>query len=270
MQRIVLAILFFASFGAYAKDDNYFEFGLQSYYNHYSEQVSPPLKIQETGVIIGAILGYYYLPKQLPIFQYVSVEMAYFPTCYEGTTLLGDSVKDHTRNVFLLFEEDIGYTLFFPLSKRISVTPYVGIAYRYWNRSLGGPSPFSEVYSWLNLPMGLRTSLNLIYWVIEIDFSARAMFAGKIDINLSEADPLYQDIETNLGNRFSYKLKAQFHYKMKRQMILSLIPWFEYYAIGRTDNFPIHYNNALIGAGYEPSSYTFRFGFDVRFRFMFY
>ncbi len=268
--KIILVIFFLVSFCAYAKDDNYFEVGLQSYYNHYTEQASPPLKVQETGVIIGGSLGYYYLPKQWPVFQYVSVELAYFPTCYDGTTLLGDSVKEYTSNVFLLFEEDIGYTFFLPPLDRISVTPYGGIAYRYWNRSLGGPSPYSEVYSWLNIPLGLRTSLIFQYWVIEIDFSARAMLAGEIDIHLSEADPLYENIETNLGNRFSYKLKAQFHYKLNRKMTLSLIPWFEYYAIGASDYFSIYYNHVRIATGYEPSSQTFRFGFDVRFRFLFY
>jgi hypothetical protein len=263
---LLLTVLFFACSSCYARDDNFLEFGLQSFYNYYNENVQAPLKSQETGVIVGATFGYYYLPKAWEVFEYLRIDIAYFPTYYDGTNQLGDPITDYTQNTFFLLEENLGYTFSPFQSQRYALTPYLGISYRYWNRLLGGSAPFSEEYSWFGVPFGLRMWASFKEWRISIDLSLKLLFNGDLDINLSAIDPLYDDQEVALGNGLAIRLRTRLEWEAKRKTSFSLTPWFEYSSIRGSSIFPVYYDNSLIGYGYEPPSNTLKIGLDACIR----
>ncbi|MDQ7780060.1 MAG: autotransporter domain-containing protein [Planctomycetota bacterium] len=252
------------------KLSNALELGVLYYNFDYAEDIDGPGKSTEEGWLPGLHLGYRYEGADNGLYGRLLFEWTDWETNYDGTTQAPDydPVEDQTENTMITVESNIGYT-FKPGD--LHITPYTGLGYRYWDRDLGNlGNPFSEEYSWWFVPLGVRADwLASEDLTIALDVSVNFMFAGNIAVNLSEADPLFDDEESDLGNKDGWKVELPVTYRFDEQWALVVTPWYEYSEIGKGDEFTVMYGGVPVGIGWEPASETEQYGvyLGIEFRF---
>lgn len=244
------------------------EASLMYYYFDYKEDLPSPFKSTESGWLPGISLAYAYRGTDNPVYGRLLFEYTDAETDYDGTTQSGVPLTDTTDNKFLRWEGNIGYT--FIRQEGFDLTAYTGLGYRYWERGVGGQAPYSEEYSWKYVPVGLRAGYRFSdRWDGALDLSARIMLDGEIKVNLSDIDPLLNNPKEDLGNKTGWKVEAPFYYKLTSPWSLVFTPWYEYSAIGKSDDFLITYAGTPVALGYEPESRTNQYGVNmgVKLRF---
>lgn len=237
----------------------------------YKEELPPPYKSTENGWLPGLHLAYIYSGGlDAPIYLKVLFEYTGANTTYDGTTQSGIPVKDKTKNTFMNMKGNLGITFIRSKNSNFSLKGYSGIGYRDWTRGLGGESPYREYYKWKYMPVGLKTFYKFNKnWNCYIDFSANLMFGGVIKVNLSDVDYLFNNPEIGLKSKIGWRIEPSLNYNFQSNYSFVFSPWYEYSAIGRSDNFTITYGGWLIGYGYEPSSRTHQYGINAGMKFVF-
>jgi hypothetical protein len=242
-------------------------------YHDYKEINEPDwFKSDEKGVLPGIHCSYAYQGMKNPFYGRLLFEYTAGKTDYDGTTQAGSPLQTKTYNRFESWEGNIG--LRFqpdPGHLQAQVTFYTGVGYRYWNRGLGGQAPFSEEYSWKYIPVGMLISYPISKkWRGEVEMAAWFIFDAAIKVNLSEADPNYNNPQAALGNTLGWRIEVPFHYQFSKHWSLNIVPSFENYSFGKSDTFRITYAGMPTPfVGHEPDSrtsiYSLRLGFSLHF-----
>jgi hypothetical protein len=246
----------------------HFETGVALYYFDYVEDCPPPLKSTEADLILGSYAAYTYQGDDNPFFGRFRLEFAYAATAYDGTDHNGTPLKGTTVNGFVTGELNLGYQLTSRSKRSFHLTPYTGFGYKFRYRDLGS---YSEEYSWRYVPLGLLAEKEFgKKWSVALDASLRFMFAGDFKVrNNDSKDPL--------GNKTGYRLAMPLLYRVQPQWAITLTPWYEYTALGRSEPFLITYNGQsepifVTHDGqyvYEPDSRTHQYGADLGVRLFF-
>ena len=253
-----------------AEGPHFLEAGFMYYYFDYDEDTPPLTESTEEGWLPGFHIAYGYQGLKSPIYGQILFEYTDYETDFDGTDQIGTPVKSDTDNELMTWEGTIGYTFRKPGGFKFDLTAYTGLGYRYWERELGGLLPFSEEYSWKYVPAGLRADYQISdKWSCTLDISARFMFDGEIQVNLSEAIPGLNDPEVDLGSKTGYKVLAPFQYRFHKSWSLVVVPWYEYSAIDESDTFLITFAGMPSGIGFEPSSETRQYGINLNVRHFF-
>jgi opacity protein-like surface antigen len=245
------------------------QLGLNLYEFNYKEQISAPRKSTETGLVPGLRVEYAYTPHDTPVLAGVTVAYSPGSTGFDGTTQKGDPVIASTANQFITIEGSAGYAVssFFH--------PYAGIGFRYWQRGDGaaneqGIVSYREDYSWFYLPVGLRLQTDVTSRLnVALDAAALFMFAGHISVHLSDVDPTFNDPDADLGSKTGYRVRLPATYRISGGLGVTLAPWYEYSAIGRSGVFALTQNGSIVGTGVEPDSRTHQYGGSLEVALLF-
>ncbi|HOD36747.1 MAG TPA: hypothetical protein PLR20_13110 [Syntrophales bacterium] len=235
-----------------------------NYYNFdYKEELDSPLKSTEEEWVTALRLYYNYSANDsgyILLFAEVSLDD---DTDYDGSTQAGVPVKQTTKNDFRRFELDLGYT--FKGRMPLSLTPYVGIGYRFWERDLGG---YKEDYSWFYLPLGLRAA-----WApherisVALNAAVNFMFDGEMDVY----DWAYEDMTVELDDKIGCSVELPVTFNLARHWAFVMTPWYEYSKIGQSAWEPIFFKDGTY-TGFvlrEPSSRTHQYGLRAGLEFVF-
>jgi len=229
----------------------------------YKEKIDPPQKSTESGWLPGLGASYRHHGG---VYERIALEGILANTNYDGSDQQGNPLLLSTRNAMIQGEGNLGIS-FLSLSRppRAFVL-YSGLGYRFWERSLGGAAPYREHYAWKYVPLGLRGDYRANpEFAGAVDVSLRIMFGGTIDVFLSDIDPGYNDLHLGLGNKPGFHVEAPFYLRQ-----WSLTPWYEYSAIGRSNEAAItYYGSPTPYAAHEPSSTTHQFGLTFGARMIF-
>ena len=242
-------------------------------YQAYKEIDLPdPLKSQEDGFLPGMNLGYNYRGTNLPLYGRLLFEYKQGETDYDGTTQGGAPIRDKTDNKFITAEGNIGFTV--KAGKGgppVSTTLYTGVGYRYWDRGLGGPSPYSEEYSWKYIPVGVLVTYRISErWTGEVELAAWFIFDAEIKVNLSEIDSNYNNPKMTLGNKVGWKIELPFTYRLSNRWSLNLVPSYENYSFGKSDPVAVNYAGAPTPISVlEPESRTNIYSFHMGLKYHF-
>lgn len=238
------------------KSEASFYLGLSSTYFDYKETLPPPLKSTEKGFIYGTIFGVTYNKNKLHIDGKLHFGMG--NTKYDGTTQAGVPLKDTTYNTILGFDFHIGKRI--SIENSLILIPYTGYGYYQWNRDLG----FLEVYSWFNLPLGLKVEKTFNdQFKATLDVSYRKMYFGKIKVYLSDINKGYNDPDADLGNKGGIYINLPLEYKLSKDMSFITSAYYESSSIGQSETFTIKFNGVPTGRGYEPASKTKKAGLSL-------
>lgn len=239
-----------------------------NYYNFdYKEDLDSPLKSTEEEWITALRLYYNYSADNrgyVLLFAEMSVDD---DTDYDGSTQSGIPLKQTTKNDFRRFELDLGYT--FKGQMPLSLTPYIGFGYRFWERDLGS---FKEDYSWFYIPLGLRVA-----WApnerisVALNAAVNFMFDGEMEVydwaGASNVAPTTVELDDKIG--CSVELPVTFN--VARHWAIVMTPWYEYSKIGQSAFEPIFYKDGTY-TGFvlrEPSSRTHQYGLRAGVEFVF-
>ncbi len=263
----LVQLLFFAPLSAADPKKDFIEqrFVIPGYsYFDYKEILPAPSKSTEHGWIPS--LGFEYRaadPSNTWRFATLG-QIGFGETVYDGSvsnivTKTVTPTIDKTSNFFLTLETSAGRA--FQVG-RTEWTPYVGAGVHSWNRKLGGPSPYYETYSWAYFPVGLRMHQSVnSQWEWTLDASYRIMAFGNIEL-----DPQLfgEAINLSLGNRPGWKVSAPITYHPASNFSISVLPWYHYSEIGKSETKTFRVTFPGYGTGdvsiYEPASTTHQYG----------
>lgn len=242
-----------------------FEFGLMYYHLDYKEDLPPPNKSEESGWLPGIYVGLKTVEPR-KVYLNTFLELSSDDVSYDGSTQGGTPLKGNSSATFWRFQFNIGYT--FPVRRNILLSPYTGYGYRYWERGLGGPSPYDEVYKWHYFPLGLSSHFILNEkWSIHPGLEARFMFNGSMEASFS--DPGYNQLNFSLGNETGFKFDVPIKYNFSEFCSVTGTPWFSNSKIGESETQTLSYYGVPVGTYYEPSSETNQYGFNLIFSYRF-
>jgi len=245
-------------------NSNTLETSLSYYYFDFKEDLDPPFKSAEKGLINGYNLSYIHENSFIPVYFRFLLKYTDAETDYDGSDQYGTSVKSVTDNIFIIVQCVFGYTFNKYRRIKINFTPYTGLGYHYWNRKTRSPNPYSENYSWKYIPIGLRTCYYFNKKInIELNISVKIMFMGIVGVNFKDIDDKFDNVDLSLGNKPGFRIQSPFNYLFSTRWFLCLSPFYEYSAIGKSNTETINFDGKPFWDVYEPSSRTHQSGVDA-------
>ncbi|HDQ04589.1 MAG TPA: hypothetical protein ENN23_08535 [Deltaproteobacteria bacterium] len=250
-----------AQYQAYQKN-SFLKVGMTLYRFDYKEDLSPPLKSEEYGLLPGVYIDYAF-KRPSTVYARAYVSYAANDITYDGSNNMGDPVKYNDQDARLFkFEGNIGYTI--PLGKNFSLIPYFGYGFQYWERGKNryifafDTSWIEETYKWHYIPVGIKADFDITpAFNVSLSASANFMVHGKMKAGFSYIG--YQDTKFILGNRIGAHVEMPVTYKFTNELGIVLTPWYEYSAFGKSDWEFIGYGSSA----YEPASKTHRYGANI-------
>jgi len=253
---VFLFCLFCAGIEAKEIEADPFFVGMELFYYDYKEDVPAPLKSTEYGFLPAVRAEYEQGFDGLPFLAKYLCRFAAGNTTYDGSYQDGTPVQLKTDNLFINIDAQIEYEVNTVTGDTVCL--YTGIGYSFWNRGLGGSSPYDERYSWFHVPIGLKKDY-VISPEIEIGFDAALliMFGGRIEIDIYNTM-----VDLELGNKIGWQIRLPIKYRLDKESILRIIPWYKVSRIGRSnvwekDGYTV----------YEPASETNQVGVRICFDF---
>jgi len=146
----------------------------------------------------------------------------------------------------------------------ISLSPYLGLGYRYLYNDLTGYSStgaggYRRYSNYLYAPVGLTVRIALgEHWVLAPTGEVDVFILGKQKSMLSDADISLSDVTNTQKHGSGYRA-----YLMLENGNLAFGPWMHYWHIQDSDLQPIGAGRR----GMEPENTTREYGLEVRYRF---
>jgi len=229
-----------------------FEIGAQLASYHYEE----PSFAQLTGSRVG-LVGAYTFTSASGMFFRLDGRGSYGALKYQGSGTQ-DSVPD-------LIAEARGVAgMDFPSGSGVSLSPYLGLGYRYLYDDLRGRSStnaagYRRYSNYLYAPVGMTIRFDLgKRWVLAPAFEADIFILGKQKTRLSDASLVLNDVTNTQKHGSGWRA-----YLMLEKDHLAFGAWMHYWDIKDSDVQPTGAGTA----GLEPANWTRESGIEFRYRF---
>jgi hypothetical protein len=242
-----------------------FGIGLETMYFDYEEE---DIDMKEDGFMYGLIGKYtYHGDGKLMInasLEYVAGD----DLDYDGQTWGGTPLKEDTDGWIVQSRGLIGYDYVF--NGKHLITPFIGIAYRYWNDDLGGIGGYEREIEYWYSPIGIKTVSPLPdKWTWGISAEYDLFWSGKVKSHLSDAlaglnDP---EVDQDFGDGYGLRFSVRFERELTKNYALSIEPYIRYWDIDKSDTETLSYYGTPIGYVYEPENETTSYGLRLSFVF---
>ena len=232
---------------------HFFKFGPEISYIKYEE----PGLMEEKGMMAGIVGSYAYHNY---IMLKAEGKLASGLLDYDGHYQNGDplTIKD-IPNYMLEFRGLLGYDF---AAKPITITPYLGIGYRWLQdnaqkESLAG---YKRESNYIYLPVGLEFAANLGNgWSLGVTGEYDFFLWGKQISYLSDYDHGYNDIENKQTK--GYGIRGSISIEKKWEKVGFVIePYAKYWNIDDSDWQPITDHGVIINYGREPKNNSTEIG----------
>ena len=177
---------------------------------------------------------------------------------YDGQTQAGDPVKEDTDDLILRLRGLIGLDSQWG---NFALTPYTGIAYRYWNDHVRGSGGYEREVHYLYTPFGIETAMLVAdEWTWGLRAEYDAFWLGAVKSHLSDVDSALNDptVEQDEG----YGVRGSVYLKRRlADLSLGLELFVQYWDIDRSDTDTLEYRGMPVGIVWEPKNETLVSGF---------
>ncbi len=234
------------------------EIGGQVARYHYEE----PGLIDITGNRAG-VVGVFTFVNPVPrLFTRIDVRESYGSLKYEGSGTI-NGVPDWITEARIVSGKD-----FLP-GESISLSPYVGLGYRFLYNDLRGYSSTGNVgyrrysnYSYA--PIGLTSRISIgEQWVLAPTLEYDFFINGRQTTQLTDSGiPGSADFTNEQKKGHGYRA-----YLMVESDRWAFGPWIHYWNIETSDTVPAGTLNGIPQVGTEPHNWTREVGFEIRYRF---
>jgi hypothetical protein len=215
----------------------------------------PTVGVKFSGSKLGATASY--TKNESSKYPFIRLELRYADSRlkYEGSGTMND-VPDRNAEVRMLFGKDLfakgGYSL----------TPYVGLGYRYLyndprGRSSTGAVGYRRISNYTYLPVGLNGRfLPGAGWVLAPTAEFDVFLGGRQDSRLSDTGLGLPDISSGQDNGYGYRASV-----LLERGRIAFGPWMHYWRVRNSD-----YSEGTWG-WYEPKNWTREVGAELRYHF---
>lgn len=189
-----------------------------------------------SGEAYGVRLGYEHIRRYK---LYWGLEGQYGQGRLKGTSSIDDKIKSKFIDSFI--EGRLGYTFQQKYGYRFLVTPYAGLGYAAETNNFIRPSPlrihFQIRYSYVCAGFLSQISLSPKFDV-GVNFKVKYMLQAK---NYATHDADFEDTKMLVKERFHYRVEGPLTYHVCEQLLLRLVPFYEYRHYGAHVNFPFNF-----------------------------
>lgn len=194
-----------------------------------------------------------------------------------GTTQFNDDGTTTTRPAAMKtpmyimgFNGAFGYNFLSKSSPGV-LMPFIGAGMHTWYRGHDGSldGAYTEIYRWINLPIGLKTSYQATdSFSLGITAAFKPTLGGRMTAYFSEISSKLADINVSLGADIGYELRAPLRIRISKDSELSFSPLVSYFgfragsitAMRTSSGAKVVDSNDNVIYVQEPSSRTFEAG----------
>lgn len=155
----------------------------------------------------------------------------------------------------------------FPLSN-FRLTPYLGLAYRYWNNTIEGAGGYEREVSYIYSPMGLELKRSFDPGM-ETGLRAeyQLFWEGRVESHLSDST-IYDDV-TNHQDMFSgHGFRGSLYFKYTApKWLFSVEPYYQYWKVAESDHATLSISGVRVGEAWEPKNETHQIGLNISIGF---
>ncbi|MBU1056979.1 MAG: autotransporter outer membrane beta-barrel domain-containing protein [Proteobacteria bacterium] len=220
-----------------------------------------PGLMEETGVMIGIGGSYTYhnniMFKAEGVFKYGQVD--YEGGLQDGTPLNVDNIDDYIVEIRGLGGYD------FPVSTSTTLTPYIGLGYRYLFDDFSAASiyGYGRESNYLYSPIGIKTLTKLQNgWSIGVTVEYDLFWSGKQTSSMSDFQPGFNDVENDQND--GYGLRGSITLQ-KSNFIIE--PFVRYWNIDDSDPSVLTYYGYPVNIIYEPENNSTEIGLKLAWEF---
>jgi len=221
-----------------------------------------PGVMEEKGMMYGIVGSYTYhdnfMLKADGRFSYGQVDYT------------GSGTMDNIGDYILEFRGVGGYD--FSVFTASTLTPYIGIGYRYLNDDFAGTtstgaSGYEREQSYFYSPIGIETSTELKNgWSIGAILEYDIFWSGKNKSHFSDASPTYNDLEFNQDKGYGYRGSIKFQ-KKGEKLDFVIEPFIRYWNIKQSDQDLLRINGIPYAYYVEPNNNSTEIGCKLAVKF---
>ncbi|MFP4572218.1 MAG: autotransporter outer membrane beta-barrel domain-containing protein [Desulfobacterales bacterium] len=203
-----------------------------------------------------------------PLMASLSVEFLVGEMDYDGGTWAGDPAKADTDDWIFHARELLGYDFF--VNGNHLITPFVGIAYRYWNDEIDGIGGYEREIQYWYSPIGVQTLSRLSdQWTLGLSAEYNLFWSGLVKSHLSDVSPVVNDpsVSQDFGDGYGLRFSADFIRKFSDRHSMVIEPYITYWDIDDSDFATLREQGVPVGWVYEPANETLSYGLRVSFGF---
>ncbi|NDV28040.1 hypothetical protein [Desulfovibrio sp. JC010] len=201
-----------------------FKLGYEGMYMYYDE----PNVMHEKGILNGGFAAWTGYFSQYNIMLSAELEGLAGSLRYHGKYSDGTPLECNTNDYFVSGRATMGMGFEYD---RIGVTPYLGIAARYWNDDIKATGGYERQIKQLYLPIGINLVARLDDgWSIGGTLEGDLLLGGKVKSKLSDAGPNYEDVNNKqeFGSGGGGRISAFLEYDFD-DYALGMEPYFRYW-----------------------------------------
>lgn len=239
------------------------EVGAGTYSFSYKEDVPPPFKSTETGLMkMLGVSGSFPLNEAL-VMQLLA-EGSTTTTLYDGTYQNGAPIQSDTHNHVL--RTQVALKRLLAETSSGDLQGYAGLGFRLWKRDIQGAGGYLEDYHMYTLPIGVQyRHFFTEHFSVGPDLSARLLW-GSVTAYLSKF-PGMGDTDLPLGEAIGFRLAVPVTFWSLFADNLSLVvtPYYELIRIGAGDSVALNSSGGrgTMAFAREPASDTHQFGINA-------
>lgn len=235
------------------------ELAPEAYYYEYRE----PDVMKETGIMYGLSGAYAYRDNFV---LKAEARFAYGQVDYKNSGDV-DNINDYAGEARGL----AGYD--FAVSKRLTLTPFIGAGFRYLNDDLKGKSTstgavgYERESHYFYSPIGIDAAMELNDgWSLGASAEFDYLWWGLQKSHLSDVDPAFDDLENK--QRHGYGIRGALRVGKKGDKLDWFVePFIRYWHISQSEEDAVTYSGTIWGSGYEPKNRTTEVGVRLGARF---
>jgi hypothetical protein len=114
--------------------------------------------------------------------------------------------------------------------------------------------------TYLYAPVGMRAGGALVgRWRLEIDAKYMSLIHGRVSSHLEDTDPNFSTLHNNQHRGHGYAVGVRFAHPLENNPTFTesfIEPYYQAWAVPRSDNATIYYAGVPVGYGYEPQNAT--------------
>ena len=179
---------------------------------------------------------------------------------YDGSLSNGAPHTDTGTDYFFEGRGIVGYD--WPVGKD-TVTPFLGLGFRYWQDALESSFAYQRDVRYLYSPIGLEMTHVGETWRVGFRAEYDLFWRGWVTSQLSDVNSSLSDVSNRQEQGFGARGSVYFQKHLNRNFSLSIEPFIRYWDIDDSDEAPITFAGILIGSGQEPANKTIESGLRV-------